>query len=171
MARNLVVNGVTYPDVESLTMTDADGEEVNYVEEGSGGSSGGDSGGLPAGISALATGEYTPASDQTCPVSIPHGLGVTPNVINFAIADEIISVKDIAGYLAYYAATTLKVAGNVGSYMFRYVLSTGGFSSSGYNVTSQADLATEADIIIPNERMVLKGGQTYRWVAVVLDDL
>lgn len=32
MARNLVVNGVTYNNVESLEMTDENGEKVLYTE-------------------------------------------------------------------------------------------------------------------------------------------
>lgn len=47
MARNLVVNGVTYHNVEALEMTNENGEKVLYTEGGGGGSAG-DSG-LPAG--------------------------------------------------------------------------------------------------------------------------
>ena len=39
MARNLVVNGVTYNGVESLEMTDENGEKVLYTEGGGGGGS------------------------------------------------------------------------------------------------------------------------------------
>lgn len=39
MARNLIVNGVTYNDVEALEMTDEDGEKVLYTEGGTGGGS------------------------------------------------------------------------------------------------------------------------------------
>lgn len=41
MARNLIVNGVTYNGVEALEMTDANGEKVLYSEGGGGGGGGG----------------------------------------------------------------------------------------------------------------------------------
>lgn len=130
---------------------------------------GGGGGGLPTGITALATGEYTPTADQTCPITIPHGMSVTPNVVVLTLADDT-TTSAFAGYLLFYASVKLTVNTYVGAYIARYVLANGSIGTTGGNFSTMADIATETDIKISGTR-VLKGGHTYRWVAVAVDGL
>ena len=50
---------------------------------------GGSGGGLPAGISHLASGTFTPAYDNDSGIEVEHGFGVRPNFYIVAIEDDV----------------------------------------------------------------------------------
>ena len=132
------------------------------------GSGGG--GGLPSGFSAIETGEYTPDSDQTCPVSIPHGLGVAPNFVSLILADDVGSASEVAGSYVIYTACKSTIGSSFGAYCSRQVLDSGGLSTTGGTLVSQNNIATKTHIVIGGTRKLL-AGRTYVWVAAVIDAL
>lgn len=176
MARNLVVNGVTYPDVESLTLTDADGADVTYVEEGTGGSSGGDSGGLPSGVTALASGTYTTATAVTSTITINHGLGAIPNFFIMYAEGEPLSCADFVNYMVMHIGLAQAFKTSTSSTATdSFKISRYGYASAFSQVASSLAMSQFANStvypIFYSSQCKLKPGVTYRWIAGVLEGI
>lgn len=111
MAQNLIINGVTYNSVDSVELTNTQGEKVMYREGGGGVVPTGTiditengvhdvaafafanviiptGGGLPSGISALDCGVYKPSSALSTTVNVPHNLGVVPDFCVWMLIDN-----------------------------------------------------------------------------------
>lgn len=137
--------------------------------------SGGD-GSLPAGVSALATGEYTPAMDQSSTVSIEHGLGVMPSFMLLASEEDVPVAQDYYKYIF----TWLGI-------MQAYNTSVKGFDMSKYGILVNSNYSldclstnfTKTDLLATayvfniscGSSRMLKGGVTYRWIAGVIDGI
>lgn len=127
-------------------------------------------GGLPAGISAIEVGTFTPPADRTCPVTIPHDLGVAPNFVCLMPANDITSLSSFAGYLIVYTAVQQRVTATnqYGVYLIRSVAANGAATTAGGAITGNTRIGTERYFSVAGNK-VLKGGQPYCWVAAVID--
>ena len=139
-----------------------------------GGSSGG---GLPSGISALASGTYTPTENKTTRVDVAHGLGVTPNFL-VVMMEEDTSSSPLTSTLV--AATVFFKSmkyNSSSSIQYTAHVTMEGYASSAQATGSATRAASNAyftttTVGIPcNSTYVLKSGYTYRWVCGVLDGI
>lgn len=146
--------GVTVPDGSN---SDALAELIASIEAG---------GGLPDGITAIATGTYTPAGDLRTG-TIEHGLGVTPSFF-FMCADVRVSASDTKYVVMDYASRDKTCFS-----AFRQEPS----SSSSYRYSgklllpSQPPMHNESsvtiDCIYNDTTGFFGGGMQYRWIAGV----
>ena len=140
-------------------------------------SSGG--GGLPSGISALASGTYTPASDQSGVVTVEHNLGVTPNFCIWMVEENISSSSSIRVPSMIMGAGHLKsvLFGTSYSNVFDCHYSIRGYGSGGYlsnangQDTNSGHFTPQKAPIYSNGSYPLKAGYTYRWVCGVMDTI
>lgn len=130
--------------------------------------------GLPGGITALATGEYTPASDVMTTIAIRHNMAVMPNIY-IAFSEE--SPIDTDTYKNYIVATiVIAKSASTGSRTFSRLdfARTGELQSS--NFTTGAE-STYGGIISTHlyiwcsSSFRLKAGATYRWVAAYIEGI
>lgn len=134
-------------------------------------------GSLPSGVSAIATGTYTPTADSTASVNINHGLDVAPNFAMWIIVDDIfatapVKLAQISGYA--FIKNTVKSVDDSTIYPYHYSLrnytNAGalGYSSS----QSTTNYFTETTIRLhAATASKLLGGCTYRWVCGVMDNI
>lgn len=156
------------------TFTSSSGLKVTGTHECSSGDSGG---GLPSGVSALASGTYTPTENKTARVDVAHGLGVTPNFL-VVMMEEDTSSAPLTSALVGATVFFKNMKYNSGS-TIQY---TAHVTMEGYGASSQATGSatraasnayfTTTTVGIPcNSTYVLKSGYTYRWVCGVLDGI
>jgi hypothetical protein len=134
-------------------------------------------GGLPSGVSALASGTYTPTADLTASVNIEHGLGVAPNFSAWIIedgsfADTPIKLALIGGLA--FAKTMKKEASDSTRYNYHYYLrSYTNAGAAGYSCSQSTTnyLTTTTLRLHASAAAKLLGGYTYRWVCGVLDGI
>lgn len=128
---------------------------------------------LPTGVTGLASGTYTPTSDESTVLAIPHGLGVKPNF--FLIADTSTFTYDMTYYLALEVCIYKATKTAYGDALDRYVSYV---SAGGNNITNYGDVhgsgrsvssyggADDTNIYVNlSSSLKLKAGRTYRWVA------
>jgi hypothetical protein len=130
---------------------------------------------LPSGITALASGTFTPASDVTTKYPIQHGLGITPNFfVIAAVGQELLKPADFSYYITHeygLAQSFMMNANELDAFrIYRY--------SNGTTFTQTAAvgiLNTFADRTsfypYASATYSLKAGVTYRWVAGVLEGI
>ena len=132
-------------------------------------------GGLPAGVSALASGTYTPTQDISSGVDISHGLGVTPNFFIWWVEEDVSLNPTV--YLLTQGALIKKTAPyNAGSstvYTLSYLL-TGYNSAPQYGgttnrVSNNTYMTNNTCRMHSSTTYKLLTGHTYRWVAGVAD--
>lgn len=136
-------------------------------------------GGLPSGISALASGTFTPTSD-TQNKTVSHGLGVTPN-FGIAVVETDVSVSEnaIASMLVYRLVLhkEVKNSSSSSSTIARVNGVAGGFGSTSSHgqvnigLTSQTTFTNTSYKIPAPSDYVFKSGHTYRWVCGVIDGI
>jgi hypothetical protein len=150
----------------------ADGVSVFGVVGSFAGSSGG--GGLPSGISALATGTFTPDKDYSSSVDVEHDLGVAPNFFFWMVGTDLSSKKvnglNIGGAMirkTHYNSSSIKY---ITSYFYRGYNSSG--TIGGAQTAATSNYLTETTCrIFCNSTYKLLNGHTYRWVAGVIDGI
>lgn len=125
-------------------------------------------GGLPAGVTALDFGTFTPTEDIASDYPIYHNLGQTPNFFIFYTKDKV-SIDDVAGYcFAQFAISHRIISGNA----FYAV----GFASASKMVQTtmaltelETALASNLFVVDAASSRKLKGGTTYNWMCGVVD--
>lgn len=136
--------------------------------------SGGGSGSLPAGVSAIDSGTFTPTSD-TNTVSVNHGLGATPSFWVIVPVLSGFTTANNAGYV-YSVATILKqfTVGSAtykGRYSVNYASSTGSIISGLNSQVTDTITATDTEFTAYcGTSCKFKSGVEYRWIACVCDD-
>lgn len=138
---------------------------------------GGESGGLPTGISALATGTFTPSSDISTTHTITHDLGVQPNFAFLMLCDDAgtTALKSNRLFHAQYYKKVINASGQ--SYVMRgfniYMTNAGAITGTTINALSAAtNPATTSNVTFAaSSTGLLKAGFTYRWVCGVADDI
>lgn len=147
---------------------------------------GGGGGGLPAGISKLATGSFTPTFNMDGaygPLQIWHNMGVTPNYIfaydtlDYSETHEVSAFlyatlhgkryKDIDCEVMYYPGWTSACYTSEG---YAYLYNSGLSWENG--IGSEFDINESYFNLYPSEGLDygwFKEGHTYRWIAAVLD--
>lgn len=146
------------------TFTSANGLKLTGTFEG---------GGLPAGISAMASGEYVSTSDLTTNVTILHKLGVIPNFAILMLADDVSTA--IVPYCRLYQIQVYK--GFYTSSKYYYMRgSLGYYSSSGtisgahiYETNDQYKPDKEEVTFKANTTGKILAGKVYRWIVGVAD--
>lgn len=130
-------------------------------------------GGLPDGISAIASGTFTPTSNITSRYSVAHGLGVIPN---FFIVTVVGSFTYGSAFVSsYFVRANHTDSGNnkyIGTQQQRYLNGSKGSASSSSGITAISNVADSTNIIVPAfSSGRLLSGVEYRWIAGVIDGL
>jgi hypothetical protein len=124
--------------------------------------------GLPAGVSKMAAGSFTPDFDQSNLQRIDHDFGVAPDLI--AVFADTGDAEIAAGFDGYFlgsitTSSNYFVNGTTyeGTTVVYYV------SSQKLGVTAAGANLSEDTILIYPLRGNFKGGTTYHWIACVFD--
>lgn len=130
-------------------------------------------GGLPNGVSAIATGTFTPTSDISDDFyEISHGMGIKPNFYMIIMTGSV-SNSERFGYLNY--ANCIDVTFDDGSLIgINVKLTDSGTSYSSFSkmYSAMSDIIFTDTIISPYLRGApLKAGITYRWVCGVINGI
>lgn len=145
------------------TFTSANGLKLTGTFEGGGG--------LPAGVSKITAGTYTPTSDETTTPTITHGLGVTPDVVSF-FAEGPVDASNFPKCLVWECKIMqpFTVNGTTidGYYASRYGESSGTAITSGAGKVSSYYCDSSIFRIYIDTSRKLKSGVKYKWVAVKL---
>lgn len=137
----------------------------------------GEGGGLPEGVSALASGTVTPASNVTSPLAISHGLGVAPNFIVWFL-DEDLSASTLSS-AAVIGATLIKKTKNSASstsvmnvhYSIEGYNASGSFAGTRGTLSNNNYATTDEISMHVTSTYQLIAGKTYRWACGVLDGI
>lgn len=132
-------------------------------------------GGLPAGVSALAIGTYTPTSDVSSAVGIEHGLGVTPNFFFMSVeGQEMLNASDFKYYITTefgLAQKFMMSANQLEAFrIYRYSNGTSFTQSAAVGIMGQFANTTHF-YAYASSTYNLKAGVAYRWVAGVIDGI
>lgn len=135
--------------------------------------SGGGSGSLPAGVSAIGSGTFTPTSD-TNTITVNHGLGAAPNFWVIIPTGGAFTTSACAGYV-HNVAVILKPfttsSSNRGRYTVSYASSTGSILSGTTSTVTSAIQATDTNFTAySGTACKFKSSVEYRWIACVCDD-
>ena len=123
--------------------------------------------GLPSGISALASGTFTPESDITSYHVVEHGLGVAPNFTYVMLMDALDeAIPNMLISMFEYGKSGLPKKMEYGQIV--YYDSSGALIQSG---TQAAIFDANSIYINATSSRALKAGYTYRWVAGVMDGI
>lgn len=157
----------------SLSFPDAMATAIAAIEAGGGG--------LPDGVTAVATGTFTPATD-TVGEFISHGLGVTPTFVYY-YAEGSIDINDFGGYVigGIIAPTSILESGHT---LCGYTLMYYGWKSPSGDVGWDTQYTTYYDEEITEMFLIndtgfvpgfesstnipVKAGVTYKWVACTM---
>ena len=158
-----VLGDATAADVaKGKTFTSASGLKLTGTHECS---SGGSGGGLPSGISKLATGSFTPASDQTTVQKAYHELGVVPDIVAcWADTGDADVPSGYSGYFLYSInfASNYTKSGSTNNGINSVIY------ANGSNLTTSigsAQMRSDYFVAYPS-RCSFKAGVTHHWVAV-----
>jgi hypothetical protein len=162
-------NATTADVAKGKTFTSANGLKLTGTFEGGGG--------LPSGISALASGTYTPSENKTTRVNVEHGLGVTPNFL-VVMMEEDTSSSPLTSALVGETVFIKNMKYNSGSSIqYTVHVTMEGYSSSAQvsgiatRAASSVYFTTTTVGIQCNSTYALKSGYTYRWVCGVMDGI
>lgn len=153
------------------TFTSASGLKITGTQEASSG------GGLPNGVSALASGTYTPTENKTSRVDVAHGLGVTPNFLVVMMEEDTSSTPLTSALVAatvfskdmkYNSGSTIQYTAHM---MYEGYSSSSTATGTTSRVASTAYFTTTTVGIPCTTSYILKTGYTYRWVCGVLDGI
>lgn len=125
-------------------------------------------GGLPNGITALASGQYTPVSDVVGAVDFEHGFGFMPNFAILCVEGQNISEDNYAGYLQWQIIVNKTFETQI-FYLHTYSNKTNGLARR----TSEqyGGMTDEIVRFYQSGTNKFKGGQTYRWVAAYIEGI
>lgn len=144
-------------------------ELVNGLPEAGGG-------GLPEGITAIATGVYTPTSKKTASVNVEHNLGAKPDFCCWMLENDAsaapLASTTITGYLIEKPA----VYSNSIATVYNTHLSASAYNSSGslQRTAQSLEASSHTDTtccIWANSQYCLATGYSYRWVCGVIDSI
>ncbi len=132
----------------------------------------GGGGGLPSGITVLASGTITPASDVTTQLYQPHGLGVAPNFFFLFAEGEPLSHTDFNYYISHEFGMAQAYTGTGANSAFRIARYSNGtvFNMISSGIAASAFNANHFPIHA-SSTYCLKAGVTYRWVAGVAEGI
>lgn len=120
-------------------------------------------GGLPEGIAAVSVGTYTPVSESTSAVNIPHDLGEIPD-FGVMYAEGEITSANFSTYICAYALMPQLDGTQKGMRIWRYGSANGNsFSHSGASVYAATNTDTTF-MVNQSSSMKLKAGTTYKFV-------
>ena len=129
-------------------------------------------GGLPSGISALATGTWSIQTAQTTQLTIPHGMGVTPNFFILYVESETPVLADYQYFIVSqfgFAQPLIVGSTTQPAYrIYRYGMSNN-WSQAATLTTAIADNNLLA--VYNSSTYQIKPKVTYRWIAGVIDGL
>ena len=134
-------------------------------------------GGLPSGVSALASGTYTPTEDKTTNTAITHNLGVAPNffvwMLEESMATTPVASLNIGGAIIgkqakYNASSSITYTAH---YFMRGYTSTSQINGYTSSVAKSTYLNETQCMMQCNSTYKLKAGYTYRWVCGVMDGI
>ena len=135
-------------------------------------------GGLPNGITALSSGTFTPAADQTSKFAISHGLGTMPNFFMIFAEGVPLSAEDFSQYcvsqFALAQSFTDNSSTNTQRYysIIRYGATSGNFTQTRLNGSVFTSFANDSDFYCyASTAQKIKAGVTYRWIAGVVDGI
>lgn len=120
-------------------------------------------GGLPAGISAVSVGTYTPASETTSSAKIPHGLGDVPNFV-VMYADGLVTSADFATYICAFAGIPQLLEAGVGVRMYRHGSANGSSFNNGATLAYESAYTNTTFMVAQSSSYKLKAGTTYKFV-------
>lgn len=129
----------------------------------------GEGGGLPSGISAIATGTVTPASD-TMTLIVNHNLGVRPNFAAYVVlGDYSTFAKKGAAYASFfYRPSGTSIVLSEKTLSFFYDPTTGTFDSSAQKLNS-TQTTTSGQLVAATEGSFLQGRE-YFWIVAKIDN-
>lgn len=146
---------------------------VNALPEaGSGGS-----GGLPSGISALATGTFTPTQNYTSGADISHGLGVTPNFLVWMIEEDVSATTFPSTATSGFVLNKGHKYSSSSTAVYSIAYYVGGFNASQsysgtYSRSNSPSYMTDTKCkMYSTSTYAIKTGHTYRWVCGVLEGI
>lgn len=135
----------------------------------------GGSSGLPAGISAIETGTFTPSSDISANYAITHNLGEMPSFFIVAPEDDYITTENV-NYLM--AQVAIMKAHSTSSYSYIGRAAVFSTTTSGtvtlsaiQYLTSNTNITDVKITVAATTGRMLKAGVTYRWVVGVVDGI
>lgn len=128
-------------------------------------------GGLPAGISKITTGSYTPTSDESSDRTIAHGLGVVPDIVVF-MAEGTVDISNFVGYVTgtvyIMQPFTQSNTTNQGFYYRRYCPSYESSFTGVYGTATSTNCNASSFQVTATSSYKLKSGVKYKWVAIKL---
>lgn len=157
-----VVKGKTFSSVNGMKLTGT------YEPPAGGGG-----GGLPAGVTALATDTFTPASDISNSLyEIAHGLGVVPNFF-VVMVDNVPTLSSYTKSVLQVQGVRRPVGANAATVSTMYVSAYEAVSSLTQNLQSAEanDKWTADSLSFDLYSYALKAGYTYRWICGVAEGL
>lgn len=136
---------------------------------------GGGGGSLPEGITALASGTYTPVGSTANYTNIHHGLGVAPNFFFIYIEGDNISNIDVASSFVTELGLLQSFNGTLGSgigFKFCRYCNANNFILMNHVPSTRELFSTDSHFVVYTPTASpFKVGATYRWIAGVLDGI
>ena len=128
--------------------------------------------GLPTGITALASGTFTTATDLSASFTIAHGLDATPNFFAIFAEENPVNYEDYYRYIvAQFGLAQEFASTSVWFKIFRYGTASG-FSQTVSTSSSLRYFSTDTDFTVyASSSNKIKAGVTYRWIVGVVDGL
>lgn len=133
-------------------------------------------GALPIGISALASGTYTSASNASGDLTITHNLGKVPNFAILLLCDDISTNIGPALAILYYFQLYKPIYDGSNYYNVRgnacYIGSSGTLNTTNVSSTDDSLAPTENTVTFKGHSTGrINAGSTYRWVVGVIDGI
>ena len=133
---------------------------------------GSDGGGLPSGVTALASGTLTPATDVTATLNQPHGLGVAPNFFFLYAEGQPLNPADFNYYITHQFGMAQAYTGTGANGAFRIArYSNGTLFNTIQSAIAAAAFNETSFPIHASSTYSLKAGVTYHWVAGVVEGI
>lgn len=165
-------------DSANTTTGSADADLTTAVGSLIAGFGQGGGGGLPAGITALASGTFTPATDQTSKLAITHGLGTMPNFFIVLAEGAPLAIEDFTQYcVSQFSVAQPYIDGSSSNTqrcytIIRYGMASGRFSETRTSSSVLTSFANDSIFYCyAATGQKLKAGVTYRWIAGVVDGI
>lgn len=136
------------------------------VTAGSGGG-----GGLPSGVTALASGTYTTATDVTASFDIAHGLGVVPNFFIIFADENPVSYADYYQQMVAQFGLLQGFDGSAWFKLYRYGSTSRFTQTVGSSAYVQYFATDSVFTVVATSSCKIKAGITYRWIAGVVEGL
>lgn len=129
-------------------------------------------GAVPESITAIASGEFTPASTKTTPIAIAHGLGVAPNIMFAFPNTDLVDEGEYSGtemlfqFILYQATCDGEdTFGNRSIYYRKTGGSTFLTKGSDNPIADHGGSNDTRCYFYASQSAIFKVGTTYRWIA------